>query len=227
MHPSIVAKRKQQRPFVYSGDNPVGLYSKYLFPYVINTVMSNGYMKKARTAVLADVKGEVFEIGFGTGMNLPFYPDAVKRLTTVDINPGMNKLARREIDASPIEVKSYVLDGENLPMDDGTFDSVVCTWTLCSIERVDKALNEVHRVLKPGGRFFFVEHGLADDEKTRRWQHRLAPAWKIIGDGCHLNRNIEELILDSHFSFESLENYYMKKSPKFAGWTYQGVAVKS
>lgn len=205
----------------------MGLYSSVIFPRILNVVMSSGYMKKARTAVLSEVSGDIFEIGFGTGLNLPHYPQGVKKITTVDVNPGMNKLAQRQIDASDIEVEHTVLNGEKLPMEDASFDSVVCTWTLCSIADVNSAMREVHRVLRPGGKFFFVEHGLSDEAKVRKWQNRLTPPWKIIGDGCHLNRNIKEIILDNKFSFLEFENYYMEKSPKFAGYLYQGVASKA
>jgi ubiquinone/menaquinone biosynthesis C-methylase UbiE len=205
----------------------VGFYSSVLFPRILDKVMSNGYMTKARVALLADVTGDVFEIGFGTGLNLAHYPDAVKKIRVADVNPGMNALANRRIAESSIEVEHDVLNGESLPFEDASFDSVVCTWTLCSIPDVSSALNEMNRVLRPGGRFFFVEHGLADDEKVRKWQNRLTPLQRIIGDGCHFNRNIEELIGDHGFSYDKLEKYYMKKAPRFGGYMYQGVASKS
>ena len=205
----------------------MGIYSTYIFPKVINVVMSTGYMKKARSAALAQVTGEVFEIGFGTGLNLPFYPEGIKKITTADVNPAMGRHAQKNIDASPIEVDCRTLNGESLPMEDETFDSVVCTWTLCSIVNVEQALREVHRVLKPDGKFFFVEHGLADDPKIQRWQDRLTPPWKMIGDGCHLNRNMKELIQDQHFAFQEIETYYMEKSPRAMGFMYQGIAAKA
>lgn len=204
----------------------MGFYSNVLFPKLLDKVMSNGYMTKSRIAVLENVQGDIFEIGFGTGLNLPHYPEHVKTITTADVNPGMNTLAQRRIDASPIEVKHDVLDGQNLPFDDASFDTVVCTWTLCSIPDAGKALNELHRILRPGGKFHFVEHGLADDEKVRKWQHRLTPLQRRIGDGCHFNRNMEELIRDHHFDYEQLETFYMKKAPRFAGYMYRGVAKK-
>ncbi|MFP6583150.1 MAG: methyltransferase domain-containing protein [Candidatus Hydrogenedentota bacterium] len=188
--------------------------------------MSNGYMSKARVAVLADVKGDIFEVGFGTGLNLLHYPESVKRITTADVNPSMGKIAKRRIDASPIEVNHDVLNAEVLPYEDASFDTVVCTWTLCSIPDVGAALSEMHRILRPGGRFHFVEHGLADDLKVRAWQHRLTPLQKRIGDGCRLNRDMKELIGDHHFSYDRLEMFYLPKSPRFAGFMYQGVASK-
>lgn len=205
----------------------MGFYSNVVFPKILDVVMSNGYMTKARIALLADVSGDIFEIGFGTGLNLAHYPESVKAITTTDVNPGMNKLANERIAASPIDVKHDVLNGENLPFEDGSFDSVVCTWTLCSIPDVGSALDEMHRILRPAGRFFFVEHGLADDPKVQKWQHRLTPIQRRIGDGCHFNRNMEELIRDHHFSYDQLETYYMEKAPRFGGYMYQGIASKA
>ena len=189
--------------------------------------MSTGQMKKARSQTLAEVHGDIFEIGFGTGMNLPFYPESVEKIITADVNPAMEKFAQRSIDSTSIEVDCRVLNGENLPIDDESFDSVVCTWTLCSIVNVEQALREIHRILRPEGRFYFVEHGLADDAKVRKWQDRLTPIQKVIGDGCHLNRNIKKLIQDQKFSFLQLDTYYMKKSPRAFGYMYQGVAEKA
>lgn len=204
----------------------MGFYSNVIFPRIVDKGMSSGYMTKARVQLLGNVQGDIFEIGFGTGLNLAHYPDHVKRIQVADVNPGMNTLANRRIAASPIEVKHDVLNGESLPFEDGSFDSVVCTWTLCSIPDVGSALNEMHRILRPGGKFFFVEHGLADDPNVQKWQHRLTPLQRRIGDGCHFNRNMEELIRDHHFKYDSLDKYYMKKAPRFVGYMYQGIASK-
>lgn len=205
----------------------MGLYSNVIFPKILDKIMSNGYMTKARIALLKDVSGDIFEIGFGTGLNLAHYPKHVKKLRTADVNPGMNTLANQRIDASPIEVDHNVLNGESLPFEDESFDSVVCTWTLCSIPDVGSALNEMHRILRPSGKFFFVEHGLADDPKVRKWQNRLTPVQRRIGDGCHFNRDIEELIRNHHFKYDQLETFYMKKAPRFGGYMYQGIASKA
>lgn len=188
--------------------------------------MSDEKMSKIRSEVLAGVSGSVFELGFGTGLNLPHYPGHVKSLVTADPNPGMRAAAQRRIADSPIEVDCRILGGEALPFDDASFDAVVCTWTLCSVTDADRVLAQCHRVLRHGGRFFFAEHGLADDPKIRKWQARLNPFWRIIGDGCNLNRNIRELIQDSHFRFEKLENFYLPGSSKFSAYMYQGVAVR-
>lgn len=187
--------------------------------------MANPAMTKYREQLLKDVTGNVLEIGFGTGLNLAYYPSTVEKLTTIDVNPGMTSLAQKRIAASDLTVDSKTLNGEHLPLDDNTFDSVVSTWTLCSIAQVEQALHEIHRVLKPGGTFFFIEHGLSDDPTIQVWQHRLNPIQKVIGDGCHLNRNIQALV-EQRFQSVTLERFDLEKFPKIGAHTYRGVAVK-
>jgi ubiquinone/menaquinone biosynthesis C-methylase UbiE len=204
----------------------MGIYSRYVFPRLMELTLSSGQIKKIRTAVLANASGEVFEIGFGTGLNLPHYPDHVKRITAVDPHPGVNAKARKRIAESPIEVQHHRISAEQLPMDDESFDTVVCTFTLCSIPDAQQALREMHRVLKPKGRLLFVEHGLADNPAVRKWQHRLTPIQKVIGDGCHFNRDIRSMIQREKFRFEKIENFYLHRVPRFGGYLYQGVAVK-
>lgn len=205
----------------------MGLYSNVIFPRILDLAMRDKNMAEVRTAVLADVTGDIFEIGFGTGLNLRYYPDTVKEITTVDANAGCNKIAEPRIAKSPITVHNKVLNGEELPMDDQTFDSVVCTWTLCSIDNAEKALGEIRRILRPDGKFFFVEHGLSPDPKLQKWQNRLNPIWKIIGDGCNLNRKHDELLQDCQFSIDKLDNFHLETGPKFATYLYQGVASKA
>ena len=188
--------------------------------------MAQPHLAEARQALLADVEGEVLEIGFGTGLNLPHYPPNVQKITTVDVNPGMNKIAQKRIEDSSTTVDNRVLNGESLPMEDHTFDSVVSTWTLCSIQNVGQALKEIYRVLKPGGRFFFIEHGLSEDPKIQRWQNLLNPLQMRIADGCHLNRDIGVLIEEQDFNIVELDRFYMEKAPKTHGYTYRGVATR-
>lgn len=205
----------------------MGFYGNVIFPRVIETLMSNPLFQEQRDLVLRDVRGETLEIGFGTGLNLPHYPAHVKKLTVIDPNAGMKTLAERRIAASPIEVDRRVLGGENLPMEDESFDTVVCTWTMCSIADVGRALAEVRRVMRPGGRFIFIEHGLSDKEKYRAWQNRVNGVWRRIGDGCNLNRPIDELVTASGLELTAVERFDMPKNPKFMGHTYRGTAAKS
>jgi ubiquinone/menaquinone biosynthesis C-methylase UbiE len=188
--------------------------------------MSLPHLAKYRKEVLEGVSGNVLEIGFGTGLNLPHYPDSIKKITTVDVNAGMNTLAQKRIDQSSIVVENLTLNGENLPMEDEFFDSVVSTWTMCSIQNIEQAMKEIQRVLKPGGRLFFIEHGLSDDKKVQSWQNCLNPIQKIWADGCHLNRNIQEIVERPNLCIEKLDKFYMEKSPRCLGYSYQGSAVK-
>ncbi|MBV8608845.1 MAG: class I SAM-dependent methyltransferase, partial [Singulisphaera sp.] len=153
----------------------MGIYSRVILPQLCDWVMNDPRMARLRTDLLAAVGGEVLEIGFGTGLNLPHYPAHVRRITTVDPNPGMARRARHRVAKSGIVVQQRTLSGEALPFEDGTFDCVVSTWTLCSIPEVGRALAEVYRVLWPGGRLVFLKHGRSDDPGVQRWQRRLNP----------------------------------------------------
>ena len=203
----------------------MGLYSNLIFPYCIDFTMSGSDLSEYRQQLLADVSGNVLEIGFGTGLNLPYYPDKINKITTIDPNPGMRRRARSRIETSGITVDYKVLNGESIPMADAEFDSVVCTWTLCSIQRVDKAIAEVYRLLKPEGKFFFIEHGLSRDNSIQVWQNRLTPVQKIIADGCHLNREIDAIV-KRKFVNVTIEQFYAPKLPKVIGYMYRGVAIK-
>lgn len=207
-------------------DYPMGLYSKYVFPRLMDRALSTEQIHQIRRSVLSDVRGAVFEIGFGTGLNLPCYPDTVKRITTADPSIGGYRLAQRRIARSKIEVLHRPLSGESLPFADDSFDSVVCTFTLCSIGNVDKALAELRRILKPPGRLHFVEHGLSDDARIQWWQHKLTPLQRKIGDGCHLNRDVRAMLLTSGFKIERMDNLYLAKVPKLGGYLYRGIAMK-
>lgn len=204
----------------------MGFYSQVILPNLLDWTMSNPRFSAYRQQVLSEVSGEVLEIGFGTGLNLPHYPESLEKITTIDANAGMNAKAKKRIQASKIQVDNRVLNGENLPMADNSFDSVISTWTLCSIANVEQALKEIHRVLKPEGRFFFIEHGLSDEPNVQVWQHRLTPLQKALGDGCHLNRNIEQLV-QNQFQSLTLEKFYVPKTPKIGAYMYKGIATKT
>lgn len=204
----------------------MGFYSEVVFPFGMNFIMSGKDFQQQRAAVLESVSGNILEIGFGTGLNLPHYPATTKKLTVIDPNPGMGRYAARRIEVSPIDVERQVLGGEALPMGDDSFDTVVSTWTLCSIADIDRAITEVRRVLKPGGRFVFLEHGLSPDPAVSRWQHRLDGIQQVIGDGCHLNRDMRAIIGRAGFAKLEIENYYLPGTPRIVGYMYRGVATK-
>jgi ubiquinone/menaquinone biosynthesis C-methylase UbiE len=204
----------------------MNIYSRLIFPTLIDRVMSGADFANYRREILADATGEVLEIGFGTGLNLAYYPsDKIQKITTIDVNPGMNQLAQKRIAISPIEVDYQVLNGEKLPMADATFDTVVSTWTLCSIKDVEPAIAEIYRVLKPGGKFIFIEHGLSREPQIQTWQHRLTPIQRIIADGCHLDRAIKSLI-SNQFANLDIKEFYAPNKPKIGGYFYQGIAIK-
>ena len=204
----------------------MGIYSSVIFPRLCDWMMDDPRLAKLRREALAEVGGEVLEIGFGTGLNLPHYPEPIRRITTVDPNPGMNRLARRRIAGSGIEVDQRVLSGEALPLEDESFDSVVSTWTLCSIPDVRRALGEVYRVLKPGGRFVFLEHGLSNDDKVRRWQRRLNPIQRRLADGCRLDLEIEAVVRGQPFRDVKVDHFVLERTPRTHGTMYRGAATK-
>jgi ubiquinone/menaquinone biosynthesis C-methylase UbiE len=168
----------------------------------------------------------VLEIGFGSGLNLPHYPAAVRRLTTVDPNPGMHRRARRRLQQTGITVDAHVLSGERLPFPADAFDCVVSTFTLCSIDAAGQALDEVYRVLKPGGRFLFLEHGLSPEPEVQRWQRRLNRLEQWLADGCRLDRDIPALVAGPSFFPVEVEAFYLERIPRTHGYLYRGVAVK-
>lgn len=204
----------------------MGLYKKYIFPWLCNLAMSRKILEKYREDLLSGVYGDILEIGFGTGINISFYPAHVRKITVVEPNDGMNPKAMERVKSSRIEVDFHTLSTDTLPFPDCAFDSVVSTFTLCSIENINKALSEIKRVLKQGGRFFFLEHGLSPDPNVEKWQNRLNSINSIFADGCHLNRNIKNLIESTELNISELENFYLEKTPRFGGYLYNGFADK-
>lgn len=182
-------------------------------------------MGKYRRRALEGARGRTLEIGFGTGLNLPWYPEGVTELVVFDSENMLPELVEERISRSAIPVTRLRLDASGrLPFDDRSFDSVVTTFTLCSIGDLAAALSEVHRVLKPSGGLHFLEHGLSDDRGVARWQDRLNPLQKIVGVGCNMNRPIDRLIREAGFGFTSLERFLMPKTPRLLAEMYQGIA---
>jgi SAM-dependent methyltransferase len=204
----------------------MGLYSRVIFPRICDYLMSNPVMERYRKDLLACVGGELLEIGFGTGLNLPHYPEHIRRVTTVEPSAGMNRLAPRRIARSGISVVQRVLGGEELPFGDETFDWVVSTWTLCSIPEVGRAMGEVYRVLKPGGRLVFLEHGLSDNPGVQRWQGRLNWLQKHLAEGCRLDLDVEGVVKSQPFRDVDLARFVMERTPRTHGTMYRGMATK-
>src|SRR5262245_14447036 len=205
----------------------MGFYEQRILPYIMNLAMDTADVREERARCLRDVAGDVLEIGFGAGHNLPYYPRAVTKVVGVDPSERSARLARKRIAAAPFPVETIGLSAEKLPVPDASFASIVSTFTLCTIPDVAGALREVRRALSPDGRFYFVEHGLAEDPKVVRWQDRLNSTQQVIFGGCHLNRPIAALIEQAGFAIERLDKGYMKSAPKFGGYLYRGVARRA
>ena len=204
----------------------MGFYSRVIFPRLCEWMMNDCSMADLRREALAQVAGEVLEIGFGTGLNLAYYPDHIREITTVDPNPGMGKVAARRVEESSIRVDRRMAGGEGLPFPDGSFDCVVSTWTLCSITEATRAVEEIRRVLRTGGRFVFLEHGLSDKPRVRAWQRRLNPIQRIVGDGCRLDLDVPALISGGDFADLRVERFEMEGVPRTHGTMYRGVATR-
>lgn len=203
----------------------MGLYSAYIFPRLMDWVMSGDGFQRLRSEVLQSARGEVLEIGLGTGLNIPHYPAGVSRLRAVDPAPLLpDRVEERSAKANfPVELSRA--SAEQLPYDNHTFDCAVSTWTLCTIPDPVQALREVTRVLKPQGRFLFLEHGRSDETTIAKWQDRLNPIQNVIGCGCNLNRPIDQLISEAGLHILQLDRFVMEGVPRIGGELYRGVAM--
>jgi ubiquinone/menaquinone biosynthesis C-methylase UbiE len=204
----------------------MSFFSQVIVPRLCDFLLNKSLLARHRRRLLAGTHGDVLEIGFGTGLNLPYYPERVHKLTAVDPNPGMHRLAQKRIKQRGIEVNQHVLKGERLPFEDGTFDCVVNTFTLCSIEEVAQAVREAYRVLKAGGKFLFLEHGLSPEPKVQKWQHRLNWLQMRLAGGCHLDRDMRALFSAQPFPSVQMDEFYIEKTPRTHGYMYRGVATK-
>jgi SAM-dependent methyltransferase len=203
----------------------MGLYGDHVLPRIINTLCGMKTVEPLRRRVCDGLEGDVVEIGFGSGLNVPFYPATVTRVDAVEPADVGWKLADKRLRATSVPVQRSGLDGQSLPFDDNSYDAALSTWTLCTIPDVAGALSEVRRVLKPGGTLHFVEHGLAPDENVRRWQRRLEPLQQRLFGGCHLTRPVVDLLTAAGFTITELDVFYEEGSPKFLGADSLGAAV--
>jgi SAM-dependent methyltransferase len=203
----------------------MGFYTEQIVPRVINVACQLGEAKELRGRVCAGLEGEVLEIGFGSGLNVPHYPPTITRVAAVEPSDVGWKLAAKRVEASAVPIARSGLDGQSLPFEDDSFDAALSTWTMCTIPDLGAALQELRRVLRPGGTLHFIEHGLAPDEKVRRWQHRLDPLQQRLFAGCHLTRPIARLLTEAGFTIRDLDVFYEKGAPKPVGADSLGVAV--
>ena len=201
----------------------MGFYQDHVVPLLINLSMRQKNLAAYRGRVVPAAEGRVLEIGIGSGLNLPFYSSNARQVIGLEPSAKLLAMARRSGRAVSRQVEFIEGSAENIPLDRGSIDTVVTTWTLCSIPAASEALREMRRVLKPAGRLLFVEHGRAPESNVQWWQDRLTPIWKRLGGGCHLNRAISSLIEDAGFQFERLETGYMR-GPKPMTFMYEGSA---
>lgn len=206
----------------------MGFYAQQIFPRVMDWAMERPVFQEERRRVLAAASGEVLELGFGTGLNLPHYPSAphaITRLVTADPANVLPARVAARIRAAPFPVELVHQTAERLPFEDERFDCVVSTWTLCTIPDAQAALTEVRRVLKPGSLFLFTEHGRSDDARTAAWQDRLTPLQKVLACGCHLNRRIDRLVIEAGLTLTQLDRFVLPGVPRIGGEMYRGVAT--
>jgi ubiquinone/menaquinone biosynthesis C-methylase UbiE len=204
----------------------MSFYAQVVFPWLCDLLLGQPLVARYRRELLATVHGDILEIGFGTGLNLPHHPPGVRRITAVDANAGMSRRAARRIERSGIEVEQGVLDCRQLPFADNAFDCVVSTFTLCSIEQVHDAVGEVYRVLKRGGRFLSMEHGLSPERGVQQWQRRLNWLEMRLAGGCRLDRDIKGLIAGQPFASVEIRESYLERTLRTHGFLSRGVARK-
>lgn len=201
----------------------MGFYEDQVLPRVIDLALGGKALGKLRKRALAELSGTVVEIGFGSGTNVPYYPDAVARVFAVDPALVGRKLAAKRLARSPVAVEYVGLDGASIPLDDSSMDYALSTWTLCTVPDVDAALGELRRVLRPGGRLVFLEHGLSDDPKVAHRQHRFNPIQQRIAGGCNIDRDPAASIAAAGFEMEHLDNFVIS-GPKIMNYMYAGTA---
>lgn len=201
----------------------MSFYQNRVLPHLINLAMRNRRLVPYRERIVSEAEGRILEIGIGSGLNLPFYGPKAREIMGLEPSPRLVAMAQRRMRGSRHPVTFINGSAEAIPLDNGDVDTVVTTWTLCSIAQALQALGEMRRVLKPGGQLLFVEHGLAPEANVRKWQERLTPIWKRIGGGCHLNRPIRDLIERSGFDIARVETGYAP-GPKPMSFIYEGCA---
>ena len=199
-------------------------YDRHVLPYLLDFACSLSPIARQRRKVIPQATGRVLEIGIGTGLNLAFYDRAkVERLVGIDPATEMHALARKRSQRLGLPVELLQLSAEELPVQSGSFDTVICTYTLCSVSSPDQALREMRRVLRPGGKLLFAEHGLAPDAPVAKWQARLEPYWSRIAGGCHLTRDVPRLLADAGFSADMEAGYVAW--PRSLAYNFVGTAT--
>jgi ubiquinone/menaquinone biosynthesis C-methylase UbiE len=202
----------------------MGLYDNVLLPKLCDLAMRNKHLKPYRERVLAAATGRVLEVGAGSGLNLALYKPTVSEVLALEPAPKLILMAEARARAAMRPVRFIEASAEAIPLEDNSIDTVVTTWTLCTIPDPVQAMQEMRRVLRPGGRLLFVEHGLAPEPRIQKWQNRLTPMWRHVSGGCHLNRPIADTIAQAGYRFERLETSYLP-GPKIMGFLTEGSAT--
>tara|TARA_Y100001949_G_C15912636_1_gene297536 strand:- start:191 stop:814 length:624 start_codon:yes stop_codon:yes gene_type:complete len=203
----------------------MSLYDKYILPRMLNCACSSKPMVYQRQKVVPLAEGDILEVGIGSGLNLPFYNKSkVNKIWGLDPSKELNRMASKVAAEENLEIDFLISGAEHIPLPDDHVDTILITYTMCTIPEVEQANEEMKRVLKPGGKMIFCEHGKAPDANIHKWQNRINPLWKKIAGGCNLNRDIPALIETSGFKLENLETMYLPSTPKIAGYNYWGYA---
>ena len=205
----------------------MGFYDKHILPRVLDFAMRRSALAEQREWVMKQVRGATLEVGFGSGLNLPYYPREVRTLSAIEPAAGMRNRAMKRIEKSgrTVSVIARGIDKKQF-LSDGSFDTIVSTWTMCTVADPAAAMKEIYRLLKPGGRFVFVEHGLAPDREVVKWQKRFNRVTQKWGGGCHLDRDIEAIVRGSKLAMHKLETFYLPSGVRAGAYTYRGVAER-
>ena len=205
----------------------MSLYERYVLPHIINYGCSSESIQMQRGKIVPLAEGRVLEIGIGSGLNIPFYnAENVDFVWGLEPSVGIRRKAKKNLNRSAVEVKWLGLPAEEIPLENNSVDTVLLTYSLCTISDWHTALRQIHRVIKPSGKLLFCEHGAVPDKSVLTWQSRINPIWRLIAGGCHLNRPIPDYIREGGFHIKTMENLYLPKTPRVAGFNYVGVAKK-
>jgi len=203
----------------------MGIYENYCLPHLLNLICGLEVIQEQRKKIVPLAEGKVLEIGMGSGLNIPFYnTNNIEFVWGLEPSKGMRNKAQSAIENAPFDIRWLELPSEEIPLDDNSVDTVVLTYTLCTISDWIKALQQMRRVLKPNGKLIFCEHGQAPDTRVQKWQNRINPLWGKLAGGCHLNRPIPRYLQEGGFNIKEIDMKYLP-GPKFAGFTYWGIAI--
>ena len=203
----------------------MSFYHEKILPHLTNLACGTKPVLQQREKIVPQAEGRILEVGMGSGINIPFYnPQKVEKVWGLEPSVGMRKKARKRVEAAPFDLEWLDLPGEEVPLDNNSVDTIVLTYTLCTIPDWLSAVKQMRRVLKPGGKLLFSEHGKAPDEAVQKWQNRMNPLWMKMAGGCHLNRDIPQLLKEGGFNIMQLDTLYVPKTPKVTAFTYWGYA---